>query len=59
MTNEYNAVLKEAGPSTPVSVIGLSAVPKAGDTVSVLFEATLSDEIDGWFGMDIIDYTSL
>ena len=31
MTNEYGQVLKTAGPSTPVSVIGLSAVPSAGD----------------------------
>lgn len=31
MTNEYNKVLKEAGPSTPVSVTGLTGVPVAGD----------------------------
>jgi translation initiation factor IF-2 len=31
MTNEFNKQLKEAGPSTPVSVIGLSGVPVAGD----------------------------
>jgi len=31
MTNEYNAVLKSAGPSAPVAVTGLSAVPQAGD----------------------------
>ncbi|MCR4562570.1 MAG: translation initiation factor IF-2 [Bacilli bacterium] len=31
MTNEYGQVVKSAGPSTPVSVIGLSAVPAAGD----------------------------
>ena len=31
MTNEFRQVLKSAGPSTPVSVIGLSAVPNAGD----------------------------
>lgn len=31
MTNEHKKTLKEAGPSTPVSVIGLSEVPNAGD----------------------------
>ncbi len=31
MTNEFNKMLKEALPSTPVSVIGLSGVPVAGD----------------------------
>ena len=31
MTNEYGKVLKEAQPSTPVSVIGLGEVPQAGD----------------------------
>jgi len=31
MTNEFRNVLKEASPATPVSVIGLSAVPNAGD----------------------------
>lgn len=31
MTNEYNKVLKEVGPSTPVSITGISGVPVAGD----------------------------
>lgn len=31
MTNEFKKILKEASPSTPVSVIGLSEVPSAGD----------------------------
>ncbi|MFA6755082.1 MAG: translation initiation factor IF-2 [Bacilli bacterium] len=31
MTNEFKQVIKVAGPSTPVSVIGLSDVPEAGD----------------------------
>ncbi len=31
MTNEFRKVLNEATPSTPVSVIGLSEVPLAGD----------------------------
>ena len=32
MTNEYKKILKAAGPSTPVSIIGLSEVPNAGDS---------------------------
>ncbi len=31
MTNEFKKILKVASPSTPVSIIGLSEVPKAGD----------------------------
>ena len=31
MMNEYRKVLSEATPSTPVSIIGLSEVPEAGD----------------------------
>lgn len=31
MTNEFNQMLKSAGPSTPVAVTGLSGVPIAGD----------------------------
>jgi len=31
MTNEYKKIVKTAVPSTPVSVIGLSEVPNAGD----------------------------
>lgn len=31
MTNEHKKILKSAGPSTPVSIIGLSEVPNAGD----------------------------
>jgi translation initiation factor IF-2 len=31
MSNEYNKVVKQALPSTPVSVIGLSELPLAGD----------------------------
>lgn len=32
MSNEYNKVVKSAGPATPVSIIGLDEVPNAGDS---------------------------
>lgn len=32
MTNEHKKTLKTAGPSSPVSIIGLSEVPNAGDS---------------------------
>lgn len=31
MINEYGKPVKEAGPSTPVAVLGFSEVPTAGD----------------------------
>lgn len=31
MSNEHNKVLKQAGPATPVSIIGLDELPEAGD----------------------------
>lgn len=31
MSNEYNKVIKSAGPATPVSIIGLDEIPEAGD----------------------------
>ncbi|MDD7267681.1 MAG: translation initiation factor IF-2 [Lachnospiraceae bacterium] len=33
MVDEYNRRQKEAGPSTVVEILGLSAVPEAGDTI--------------------------
>ena len=45
MTNEYRAVLKTATPSTPVSVIGLSAVPSAGDRFMAFPEERQAKEI--------------
>lgn len=38
MTNEYGKALKEAGPSTPVAIIGLSEVPEAGDAFMAFHE---------------------
>jgi translation initiation factor IF-2 len=36
MTDERGQQLKEAGPSTPVEMIGLQGVPEAGDTMDVV-----------------------
>lgn len=36
MFNERGAKITEAGPSTPVSVLGLSGAPTAGDTLNVM-----------------------
>ena len=45
MTNEYNKVLKECLPSTPVSIIGLSEVPEAGDRFMAFSEESEAREI--------------
>jgi len=45
MTDERRAVLKSAGPATPVSVIGLSAVPSAGDRFMAFPEERQAREI--------------
>lgn len=45
MTNEHRQVLKSAGPGTPVSVIGLSAVPSAGDKFMAFPEEKQAKEI--------------
>lgn len=36
MFNEYNQNIKEAGPATPVLMLGLNAAPQAGDNIIVL-----------------------
>jgi len=36
MTDEHGTKLKSAGPSTPVEIIGLNAVPEAGDILDVV-----------------------
>ncbi|MGE4596607.1 MAG: translation initiation factor IF-2 [Methylophilaceae bacterium] len=45
MLNELNKNVKEAGPSIPVEVIGLSAVPNAGDEFIVLNDEKKAREI--------------
>ena len=45
MTNDQQKVLKSAGPSTPVSIIGLSEVPHAGDPFIALDNEKTAREI--------------
>ncbi len=45
MTNEHRSVLKSAPPSTPVSVIGLSSVPSAGDRFMAFPEEKQAREV--------------
>jgi len=45
MFNEWGQRLKTAGPSTPVKVLGLSTVPHAGDTFTVVKDEQLARSI--------------
>lgn len=45
MSNDHDQVIKEAGPSTPVSIIGLNETPLAGDKFSSLSDEKLAREI--------------
>ncbi|HEX6273351.1 MAG TPA: translation initiation factor IF-2 [Polyangiaceae bacterium] len=45
MQDSHGRQLEEAGPSTPVSVIGLSDVPSAGDQVHVIKDMKKAQEI--------------
>jgi translation initiation factor IF-2 len=45
MFNEHGKPLKEAGPSTPVQVLGLSGTPMAGDDVVVLPDERKAREV--------------
>lgn len=36
MFDDKGAIVKKAGPSTPVKIIGLNTVPQAGDTITVV-----------------------
>jgi translation initiation factor IF-2 len=45
MFNELGKPLKEAGPSTPVQVLGLSGTPMAGDDVVVLPDERKAREV--------------
>ncbi len=45
MTNEFRKVLQEASPSTPVSVIGITEVPQAGDRFMAFAQEAEAREI--------------
>jgi translation initiation factor IF-2 len=45
MTNERGEVLKQAPPSTPVQVVGLSVVPEAGDAVHAVESERVAKDI--------------
>lgn len=45
MTNDRHMKISEAGPSTPVEIIGLADVPQAGDTFFVVEDERLAKEL--------------
>jgi translation initiation factor IF-2 len=45
MTNDKGQQIKEAGPSMPVEVLGLSGVPRAGDPLSVVENEARAREV--------------
>ncbi|PCJ66038.1 MAG: translation initiation factor IF-2 [Bacteroidetes bacterium] len=45
MFNERGQAMKEAGPSSPVSILGFSAAPAAGETFQVLSDESQAKEI--------------
>ncbi len=45
MTNEHGKQVQEAGPSTPVEILGLSEVPNAGDRMDAVKDSKKAQEI--------------
>jgi translation initiation factor IF-2 len=45
MTNEHGKQLQEAGPATPVEILGLSEVPNAGDRMDAVKDPKKAQEI--------------
>jgi translation initiation factor IF-2 len=45
MTDELGRIVAEAGPATPVEVLGLNEVPSAGDPVHAVKDARTAEEI--------------
>ena len=45
MFNDRGEALTEAGPATPVEVLGLQGVPQAGDTLQVVADMSRAQQI--------------
>ncbi len=45
MTNERGQKISKAGPSTPIEILGMSAVPSAGDTFDVVADMKLAERV--------------
>lgn len=48
MFNEHGQKLQEAGPATPVEILGLNGTPSAGDDFIVVADETKAKEITGY-----------
>jgi translation initiation factor IF-2 len=48
LINDHGATIKEAGPATPVEIIGFSAVPEAGDVFLVVDEKKARQTSEYW-----------
>jgi translation initiation factor IF-2 len=48
LIDDHGRTMKEAGPSTPVEIIGFSAVPEAGDIFLVVDEKKARETSDYW-----------
>lgn len=48
LIDEHGRTMKQAGPSTPVEIIGFSAVPEAGDVFMVVDEKKARQTSDYW-----------
>ncbi len=48
MINDHGVQLKEAGPSTPIELLGLSGAPSAGDSIVVVEDESRAREISDY-----------